>query len=282
MKIKPEILQLKLFPSTNFEFEVREGEGLSIIGENGSGKSKLLSRIFLRKKGVGFMGNRNRLSKEEKMLWQVDVDYFDGTTKNLVDQRVVDVIDKVSAKFSILPKEIAKMLDISENDYEKKIKKVSGKLEVVVAFLYALARDSKLLFIDDVFGLNGEIKSAILPLLERARDEFNLTYVIATTDPNVAKRLTSYVLIIEDGKPVEYGRCDTIFKKPLHPYSKWFVGSNKKKKDVVFIRTEMDEKPPKRACRFCVVCPLADDTCKSKACEFELHGRDHFTACHKV
>ena len=284
MKIMQDILQVKLATISNlFEFEIRETEGLSIIGENGMGKSKLLSRISNKSKGVGYRGNRGRLSKDEKDLWDLEIDYFDGTLNRAVDERVIDLLERASVKFNSTPVELGRVFDIDQTEFMLKLKQVKGELEKSIALLYCLTKDIKLLLLDDVFGLDDEIKSRLLPFLEKARENYGLTYLIATTDFEMARRLTSFIAVMEDDKIVEYARSETLLKKPLHPYSRWLINSNKKRRDgVVFIRTAKDGKPPKKACKYSLICPFSDDICKSKPCEFVLHGKEHFTACHKL
>lgn len=283
MRMKQEILQLRLPVGSGYhEFEIRESEGLSVIGENGSGKSDLLSRIAKCGKGVGYRGNRGRLSKDEKALFGVEVGYFDGSTQNLNDELVIDLIERASAKFKMLPVEIASIFDVDETEYMQRVKKTKGFLKNSVALLFELCKDCKILVFDDVFGLDYEFKRKLIPFLEKVREEKGLTYIVGTNDLELARRLTEYVMLIENGMPVEYARADTFFKKPLNPYAKWFLGKKKKENPIVFIRTEKDGKPPKRVCKFSIVCPYSDDACKSKQCEFTLHGRDHWTACHKA
>ena len=284
MRVKQEILQLKLPVSIGaYEFEIRESEGLSIIGENGSGKSELLYKIANKGKGVGYRGNRGRLTKDEKSLFEAEIGYFDGTKDELDDELVIDLIERASVKFKMPPISIASIFDIDETEYMQKVKQTKGFLAHAVALLFELCKERKLLIIDDVFGLDYEFKRKLIPFLEKVREEKGLTYLVATNDLEMAKRLTEYVMIIENKVPVEYARTETFFKKPLHPYTKWFTMQKKKgQNQVVFIRTEKDGKPPKRACKFSIVCPFSDDICKSKQCEFSLHGRDHWVSCHKA
>lgn len=284
MKMMQDILQLRLPTLANtYEFEIREIEGFSIIGENGMGKSNLLSRIAKKSKGVGYRGNRGRLSKDEKDLWDLEIDYFDGTLNRAVDERVIDLLERASVKFNSTPIELGRVFDIDQTEFMLKLKQAKGDLEKSLALLYVLTKDIKLLLLDDVFGLDSEVKSRLLPFLEKARETYGLTYLIATTDFETARRLTSFIAVMEEGKIVEYARSETLLKKPLHPYSRWLINSNKKRRDgVVFIRTAKDGKPPKKACKFCLICPFSDDKCKTKSCEFTLHGKEHFTACHKL
>lgn len=283
--MKNEIFEIKLsLGKTRSRFVIKEGDGFSIIGENDGGKSQILSLIARRGKGVSYRGNKSKLSKEEQNLFDLEIGYFDGSTKECKEEKVEDLLDKASVKFNMLVSEIADIFDISQEEYEVKIKNTRGFLSLTCSLLDKLCKDYKILLFDDAFGLDFAFKKKLTPFLKEIGKNFSLTYVIATTDPFFASALTGYALLVENGMPVEYGKCDVLLKKPLHPYSKWFVASAKNKKDasVAFVRTAKDEKPPKKACRFAMICPWSSDECKKRAPEFTAKTKESYTACHKV
>ena len=283
--MKNEIFEIKLsLGKTCSRFVINEGDGLSIIGENDGGKSQILSMIARREKGVTYRGNNKKLSNEQESLFSLEIGYYDGSLKDCTAQTVGELVDKASIKFNLLASEIADLFDISEMEYGVKIKKASGFLALTCSLLDKLCGDYKILLLDDAFGLDFAFKKKLTPFLKEVAKNFGLTYVIATTDPFFASALTGYALLVETGMPVEYGKCDVLLKKPLHPYSKWFVASAKNKKDasVAFVRTAKDDKPSKKACRFCMICPIADDECKKRSPEFKEHAKGNYTACHKI
>ncbi len=283
--MKNEIFQIRMTVGSNHpSFTVREGEGLSIVGESSCGKSELLALLSRHGKGVAYRGNKSKLSKDEENLFNVEIGYFDGTANSSKEDKIIDVLEKASVKFNMLPSEIGEIFDIEEGEYDQKVKKTKGVLNSSVGLLDKLCEDYKLLLIDDAFGLDFDYKKRVVPFLKSVSDKFSLTYIIATSDPYMAAALTSYALLLESRKPVEYGKCDSVLKKPLHPYAKWFVASSKLKKDAsfAFVRTAKDSKPSKKACRFSSICPIADEKCRLSQPEFSVHGKGHVTACHKI
>ncbi len=283
MREKSEIFNLKLPTNSGIvDFSVKEGEGLCIIGENGSGKSDLLALLASRGRGVSYRGNRVKLSKDEQALFAVEIGYFDGSgaRDNIT---VGELLERCGTKFNMLPIEVGAVFDIDESEYSIKLSRAEGILAEATGLLETLCRDYKILLIDDVFGLDKAIKARLVPLLKKASTITGVSYIIATTDPDMSA-LTTHTLLIESGQPVEYGKSENIFKKPAHPYTKWFTSSLKKKKEdeIVLVRTTKDGKPSKKACRFSTICPLADDNCRLKAPDFTPCGRDHLTACYKV
>lgn len=282
---KSTIFEIKLpVGQGSYTFVIKEGEGLTIIGESDSGKSALLEQIAKRGRGISYRGNKAKLSKDEKNLFGLEIGYFDGTASDSSEDRVIDVLEKAAAKFNMMPSEIAGLFGIEEIDYNSKTKKLTGFLSASTGLLSKLCKEYKFLLIDDSFGLDFGFKKKLIPFLKRVSDKYGLEYVIATTDPYMALALTPYTLMIEGKIPVEYGKSDHVLKKPTHPYAKWFVSGCKLKKDpaVAFVRTAKDAKPSRKACRFSAICPMADDTCKSRQPEFVLRGKDNLSACHKA
>lgn len=283
--VKNNIFEIKMTVGSGSSiFSIKEGEGLTIIGENDSGKSALLALLARRGKGVSYRGNKARLSKDEQTLFDLEIGYFDGTADDCEETKVSEVLEKAAAKFNMLPQDIATLFGIEEIEFEIGTKKTKGFLSATVGLLSKLCKEYKILLMDDVFGLDFGFKKKIIPFLKKVSDKFGLTYVIATTDPYMALALTPYTLLIEGKQPVEYGKSENVLKKPMHPYAKWFVNGCRLKNDasIAFVRTAKDSKPSKKACKFSPICPLADDTCRTTQPEFKVYAKNNATACHKI
>ncbi len=128
------------------------------------------------------------------------------------------------------------------------------------------------------------VQKDILLLLMDLQEQMQNSILIVSHDMGVHFQVTKRMLIMYAAKAVEYGDTDSVFTKPLHPYTKMLIGS---------LPTIGDDKarhgipgsPPSlwgdlRGCRFADRCPLASDRCRSEEPPLVEHKPGHFVACH--
>jgi len=107
-----------------------------------------------------------------------------------------------------------------------------------------------------------------------------------TPDLGGVADIAKKILVMYAGKPVEYGCCNEVFYRPLHPYT-WGLMDSIPRHDV----TEKEElcpikgQPPSlirvpSGCSFHPRCPYAEDICRSEVPELRLIEGDHRAACH--
>ncbi len=65
----------------------------------------------------------------------------------------------------------------------------------------------------------------ILNLLAELKDEFGLSYLFISHDLSVVKYMADRVLVMHDGKIVEEGAHDGIWKNARHAYTRKLIGS---------------------------------------------------------
>ena len=103
----------------------------------------------------------------------------------------------------------------------------------------------------------------------------------------VAFKRIGDILVLYLGKMVEMTDSDTLFDKPLHPYTKALLtaipvpDASYKGKEAEVMKGEVTspiEPPP--GCRFAARCPMASDKCFKESPEFKEVEPNHFVACH--
>ena len=81
---------------------------------------------------------------------------------------------------------------------------------------------------------------------------------------------------------------DSLFEKPLHPYTKGLLSAipipsiDVERKRILLEGELSSPIDPKPGCRFAPRCPYATDICRQRQPEFEEVLPDHFVACHNV
>ncbi|MBN2605212.1 MAG: ABC transporter ATP-binding protein [Bacilli bacterium] len=96
----------------------------------------------------------------------------------------------------------------------------SGGMRQRIVIAIALANDAEILICDEpTTALDVTIQAQILELINRIKEERNLSVIFITHDLGVVANMSDRVAVIYAGKIVEYGTVDEIFYTPKHPYT---------------------------------------------------------------
>jgi NitT/TauT family transport system ATP-binding protein len=190
----------------NINFEINEGEVVSIVGPSGGGKTTLLRLC------AGLLDLQE--GKIENSFKTQAVAFQDPRLlpwKNVIDNiafglKALGVSKQEREKRA---KEIALKFDLEESDFEKFPKELSGGMSQRVSFARALVTKPKLLFLDEPFsaldiGLKRELQNHIIEMIEKKE----ITIFFITHDIMEAVRLSDKILLLEP----DPGRVVKIFE----------------------------------------------------------------------
>ena len=165
-----------------------------------------------------------------------------------------------------------------------------GQLQRVV-IARALALDPEVLVLDEpVSALDVSIQAQIVNLLMDLQKRRGLTYLFVSHDLSVVRHISDRVAVMYLGRIVEEASRDTLFARPLHPYTRVLM-------DAVPVpdpatrrvrRLQIGDPPnpasPLGGCRFHPRCPVAVPHCAQKAPALRALGPlgDRRVACHLV
>ncbi|MBU2531300.1 MAG: ABC transporter ATP-binding protein [Alphaproteobacteria bacterium] len=128
------------------------------------------------------------------------------------------------------------------------------------------------------------VQKEILLLLMELQEQMGNSILIVSHDMGVHYQVTKRMLIMYAAKAVEYGDTDSVFNKPLHPYTRMLIGSLPTIGDDR-ARHGIPGSPPSlwgdlHGCRFADRCPLATERCRNEEPPLVEHKPEHFAACH--
>lgn len=261
---------------------IKEGQSLAIWGETNCKKSMLLENVYNRKNGAKYRGIVTRYTPEENALFKSEIGYFDGNLYGDPEEPISVLISNAAHIFSVEPKQILKAFEIAADDLKLKFKEADNWLTSKLGLLNVLSDGHKLVFLDDIFGLDYGFKRNLVPMLLMLKSKLNINYVVSTTDMEFAGILTDNMLVLCLGEVVEYGKTQSLISSPMHPYTKWLVDSSKLtvNRDNRFYNTKVDEKPNRKCCKFCSMCPRAIAECRAIAPKVRVTASGSYCACH--
>lgn len=230
------------------DFNVKRGEVLGLVGESGCGKS-VTSLSIMRLIGIPgkvvegeirFDGKDLLKLKEKEMI------SIRGNSISMIFQQpqtslnpVFKVGDQVAEVLGIHQqiskqegwKRAVELLGlVGIPDPEKKAHayphEMSGGQAQRVMIAMALALNPQLLIADEpTTALDVTIQAQILDLMRGLRTEMNTAVILITHDLGVIAEMADRVAVMYAGRIVEQADVQTLFAKPLHPYTRGLIAS---------------------------------------------------------
>ena len=225
-------------------FEVPRGKTLGIVGESGSGKSvsnlavmRLLNEkqsritadeITLDGKDIlhltenqmhDIRGKRIAMIFQEPMtsLNPVFQCGFQVTEAILAHEKVTE--EEAKARVISLFKKV--MLPRPEAIYKSYPHELSGGQKQRVMIAMALACNPELLIADEpTTALDVTVQKEILKLLKELQQSENLSMIFISHDLGVVSEVSDYILVMHDGRVVEFGESSKVLHDPKDPYTK--------------------------------------------------------------
>ncbi len=223
-------------------FDIHAGRTVAVVGESGSGKStaaRVITGLLPPSGGeVLFEGkalppsyrsrSRDQLRRIQ-MIWQMadtalnprktigeiigrPVQFYLGLTGQEKRRRVEELLDQIELE----PREY----------YNRLPGELSGGQKQRIGIARALAAEPGFIICDEVTSaLDQLVAEGILKLLARLQDELGLAYMFITHDLATVRAIADEVVVMKEGRVVEAGGKEEMFRPPHHPYTDLLLSS---------------------------------------------------------
>ena len=224
-------------------FSLKPGEILGLVGESGSGKSTLI------KAAMGLLGSDGLVTKG-------DIRYMGENIVDLPEKKKRKVrAAKLGMIFQDAGASLCPIRTIGEQIYEsmcahKKVTRseaksramelfdklnfkdsqrvwdsypfeLSGGMNQRAGIAIAMLMNPPILFADEpTSALDVSVQRQVVKEMLKLRELFGTAIVIVTHDIGVVRAMADTVLVLKNGKAVEYGAAEIVLDRPQDPYTK--------------------------------------------------------------
>ena len=119
-----------------------------------------------------------------------------------------------------------KKVELDTNILNRYPHEFSGGQRQRIAIARSIVLKPRFLILDEpTSALDLSVQSQIINLLKKLQKENNLGYIFISHDLRVVKSLAHQLIVLKDGKIIESGKADRIFKSPKQLYTKKLISA---------------------------------------------------------
>jgi oligopeptide/dipeptide ABC transporter ATP-binding protein len=231
------------------DFDINEGEVLAVVGESGSGKSVTsLSIMRLIQSPPGKIAEGEILFKGENLLDKTKRQMQDirGNKISMIFQEPMTSLNPVLTIGRQLSESFIRHEKLSKTEAMKKAvemlemvgipspdkrvhdypHQMSGGMRQRVMIAMALSCRPELLIADEpTTALDVTIQAQILDLMLKLKEKLNTSILLITHDLGVVAETADRVVVMYCGQVVEKADAESLFERPLHPYTEGLLRS---------------------------------------------------------
>ena len=221
-------------------FDLRAGETLGIVGESGSGKSTTAAialaltppsagSVTLEGRPWSALSERARRGDRPRIatVSQDPLSSFDPRRSvgelirsALTGARAARGTPEDGRSDTARTEELLTGVGLDPSIARRHPSTLSGGQRQRVAIARALATDPDVLVLDEaVSALDVSVQAQVLDLLADIRQEYGTAALFISHDLGVIHHVSDRVLVLRDGRVVEEGTADQVFRSPRDPYT---------------------------------------------------------------
>ena len=218
----------------DFSLTLEKGEFITIIGSSGCGKTTILKMVngLISPDSGDILINGRSIRNQDLIRLRRGIGYaIQGSVlfpHMTVEQNISYVPNLINKKEKQKTRTaVSKWLQTVGLDEELKERypsELSGGQQQRVGIARALAASPEILLMDEPFGAVDEITRGQLQIeLRQIYEETRITILFVTHDISEALKLGTRVLVMDQGKILQYGSPEELLRNPSTPFVKQVV-----------------------------------------------------------
>lgn len=291
------------------EFDMHKGKAFGLVGESGCGKSVTVKTILQLhdRKATRFSGEINYDGKNLLECNDKELNKIRGKSISMIFQDAMTSLNPLITVGDQIAEVLNKHLKMRKNEAKKRAIEImtsvgisspemrynqyphefSGGMQQRIMIAIALACEPEILLADEpTTALDVTIQAQILNLMRTIKTERQTSILMITHDLGVVANICDEIGVMYAGTIVEYADAKTIFKNPLHPYTKGLLSAMPRMGSKLSRLEIIKGQPPKLVsklesqCPFSNRCKHATEKCFAESPKKVTLSDGHFVKCH--
>ena len=218
----------------NVNISFNKGEFVCFIGTSGSGKTttmRMLNRMIEPTSGEILIDGENIKTKDPVALRR-EIGYVIqniGLMPHMTIREYIVMVPKLlkwpAAERNRIAEKMIDLVDLPREMLDRYPSQLSGGQQQRIGVVRALAADQDLILMDEPFGaLDPITRESLQDLIKELQEKMGKTVVFVTHDMDEAIKLANRILIMDEGKAIQFDTPANILKAPANEFVENLIG----------------------------------------------------------
>lgn len=225
----------------DIDITIRRGETLGVVGESGSGKSTLGLAVLrlLNSKGIlefdgvdiSPLGQKSMRPMRERMQIVFQDPYASLSPRMSVAQIIEEGLKLHRKDLDAEQRDVLTIKALGDVHMDPETRhryphEFSGGQRQRICIARAMVLNPEFVVLDEpTSALDVSVQAEIVDLLRELQEKHTLTYMFISHDLRVVRAMSHHVMVMQNGKIVEFGSAQDIFENPQEEYTKTLLNA---------------------------------------------------------